>query len=162
MIGRAAALDLLRAIPERHAARGRSTLIGGQIASGAGVLADFIELHRAGKLRIIATSGTRRSSLTPDVPTFREQGFAGVEGTGWNALVAPPGTPQAVVDRWSRLIMAAVRSPSAEKPRLGVSRPAPRRNSLPRSSPPYRALGPIIKAAGSPSNSVIRASRREA
>jgi len=111
MIGRAAGIELLH-VPYRSAAQLAANLMGGQVASGTGALSDFIALHRAGKLRIIGTSGARRSSLAPEVPTFREQGFADVVGTGWTALFAPAKTPQAVIGWWSSIIMAALQDPA--------------------------------------------------
>ena len=84
-------------------------------------LSNLIELHRGGKVRIVATSGTRRSSLLPDVPTFREQGLDTVVGNGWIAMHAPAGTPQAIVDEVSAAIGATLRIPEvrARMIRLG-------------------------------------------
>jgi len=110
MIGRAAGIELVH-VPYRSAAPLRADLMGGQVASGTGALSDFIELHRAGKLRLLGISGDQRATLAPEVPTFREQGFAAVAGTGWTALVAPARTPQAAIDRWSGAIAVALRDP---------------------------------------------------
>jgi tripartite-type tricarboxylate transporter receptor subunit TctC len=72
-------------------------------------------MHRAGKIRIIATSGTRRSTLLPDVATFREQGLAEIEGTGWIAMYAPAGTPKASIDTVSAAVGAALRIPEVRE-----------------------------------------------
>lgn len=121
MIGRAAGIDLV-SVAYKGGAPLAVGLMGGQVPAGLSALSDFIELHRTGRILILATSGIRRSSLTPEVPTFKEQGFAGIEGTGWTALFAPARTPQAVVDRWSRLIVAALRTTEVREKliRLGV------------------------------------------
>jgi len=88
-----------------------SDLAGGQIPAGISALSDLIELHRGGRLRIIATSGARRSPLLPAVPTFREQGFPAIEGTGWIGFYAPAKTPKPVIDHWSTVIVKVVQTP---------------------------------------------------
>jgi tripartite-type tricarboxylate transporter receptor subunit TctC len=86
-------------------------LVGGHIASGISALSDLIALHRAGKVRILATSGAERSPVLREVPTFREQGYPSIEATGWHAVYAPAQTPQPVVEQLSATIVAAVSSP---------------------------------------------------
>jgi tripartite-type tricarboxylate transporter receptor subunit TctC len=110
MIGRATGLDLVH-VPYKGGAPLVAALMGGEVASGLSALSDFTALHRAGRIRILATSGTRRSSLAPEVATFDEQGFAGIAGTGWTALFAPTATPRAVIDRWSSTVMTALQTP---------------------------------------------------
>jgi tripartite-type tricarboxylate transporter receptor subunit TctC len=107
MLGREAGLALVQ-VPYKGVGPLEVELIGGQIAAGISAVSDFIPLHRAGKLRILATSGAKRSPLLPAVPTFREQGFQSLEAAGWHGLYAPAGTPQAVIDRLSRMVDAAL------------------------------------------------------
>jgi tripartite-type tricarboxylate transporter receptor subunit TctC len=150
MIGRAAGIELVH-VPYRSAASLAADLMGGQVASGTGALSDFIELHRAGKIRIMGTSGTQRSSLAPEVPTFKEQGFASVEGMGWVALVAPANTPQAVIDRWSRLVMAALQTSDLREKliRLGVEPTGTTPEALAAIiAADIVRWGPIVKASG--------------
>jgi tripartite-type tricarboxylate transporter receptor subunit TctC len=52
---------------------------------------------RAGRARLIATSGARRFALLPELPTVAEQGFAGFDSYGWNGILAPAGTPRPIV-----------------------------------------------------------------
>ena len=99
------------AVPYRGLAPLSVDLAGGHVAAAMDALSNLIEMHRHGTARIIATSGTRRSSLVPDVPTFREQGLDTVEGNGWIAMYAPAGTPQTAVDEVSAAIGAALRIP---------------------------------------------------
>jgi tripartite-type tricarboxylate transporter receptor subunit TctC len=54
---------------------------------------------RSGKLKVLATTAPQRSALMPDAPTFAEAGVPGVEAVAWQGVVAPAGTPKAVVDR---------------------------------------------------------------
>jgi tripartite-type tricarboxylate transporter receptor subunit TctC len=138
-------------VPYRGAAPLVADLMGGQVASGTGALSDFIELHRAGRIRIIGTSGTRRSSLAPEIATFKEQGFAGVEGMGWTSLVAPAGTPRAVIDWWSSIIMAALRTSELREKliHLGVEPTGTTSEALAAIIAADTARwGPIVKASG--------------
>jgi tripartite-type tricarboxylate transporter receptor subunit TctC len=70
-----------------------TALAGNQIASGIDVLGEQLELAKAGKIRILASSGDKRSKLAPDVPTFKELGFANIQAQGWYAMYAPARTP---------------------------------------------------------------------
>jgi tripartite-type tricarboxylate transporter receptor subunit TctC len=99
------------AVPYRGLAPLSVDLAGGHVAAAMDALSNLIEMHRHGTARIIATSGARRSSLVPDVPTFREQGLDTVEGNGWIAMYAPAGTPRTAVDEVSAAIGAALRIP---------------------------------------------------
>ena len=85
--------------------------MGGQLASGIESVTNLIELHNAGKVRILAISGASRSPLAPSIPTFREQGLTNTDATGWVGVFAPAGTPRGVVDRISAAIVEAVRIP---------------------------------------------------
>ena len=90
-------------------------LMNGQLAAAISALSDFGALHRAGKLRVLATSGAKRSPLLPEVPTFREAGYTAVEATGWHGVFAPGGAPQAAIDRWSGAIVAALQVPEVRE-----------------------------------------------
>ena len=110
LLAKRSGIELLH-VPYRSAALVETDLIGGRIAAGISAESDFTALYRAGRLRILATSGRLRSRLFPEVPTFRELGFETVEGAGWHAIFAPAGTPKAVIDRWSASIRAALGNP---------------------------------------------------
>ena len=110
MVARASGVDLVH-VPYRGLAQIQSELIGGQIGAAISGIADYLALHRAGRVRIIATSGPMRSPLLPSVPTFAEQGFPSVVAIGWNAVYAPTGTPKPLVDRLSVAIVKALRTP---------------------------------------------------
>ena len=96
MLAQATGLTLEH-VPYRSAAQVQEQVLAGDLAVGLAATSDFLELHRAGRLRILATSGHRRAPQLPAVPTIREQGYA-VEAVGWTGLFAPAGTPSAVVD----------------------------------------------------------------
>lgn len=66
--------------------------VAGQIPIVSTTTSDLLEMHRAGRVRILATSGKERSPFVPEVPTFREAGYQ-IEGTGWYGIFAPAQTP---------------------------------------------------------------------
>lgn len=101
-------LDLVAA-PYRGSAPMISDMLGGQIPAGLGSTPDFIEQHRAGKVRIVAALGPRRQPVLPDVPTFAELGLVGFEAMPYFGVFAPAGTPPGTVDR----LAAAVREATA-------------------------------------------------
>jgi tripartite-type tricarboxylate transporter receptor subunit TctC len=96
MIGREAGVDIVP-VPFQGGAPLITALAGGQVVAGIDVLAEQLELHRAGKLRILATSGAQRSRVTPDVPTFREQGFPELVAQSWFGMYAPAKAPAAAI-----------------------------------------------------------------
>ena len=119
MVSRASGIELVH-VPYRGLGQVENELLGGQIAAGIGTLPDLTELHRAGRTRIIATSGARRSPLLPSVPTFREQGFAAVEAVGWTAVYAPAKTPKPTIDRLSAAIVKSLRAPAVQEKFVGL------------------------------------------
>ena len=114
MIDQATGTQLVH-VPYKGAAPMLADVMGGQIAAGVDSVTDLIELHRAGRIRIIATSGAERSPLSPAVPTFREQGLAAVDAVGWAGVYARAGTPKPVIDRLSAAIVAALRTPEIKE-----------------------------------------------
>ncbi len=84
----------LQHVPYRGSVPGVADVIAGQIASMFTPSGDFIPNHKAGKLRIIATSGPTRSPFTPDVPTFAEQGFGELTTEEWFGFYASKDTGQ--------------------------------------------------------------------
>ncbi|MFO1200697.1 MAG: tripartite tricarboxylate transporter substrate binding protein, partial [Burkholderiaceae bacterium] len=99
-------------VPYKGVAPQIQDLAGGQIAAAVadvGVPAPFVKL---GKLRPIAVTGTRRASALPDVPTFAEQGVAGMEPfSPWWGLFAPAATPAQFVARLGAEVVKIARSP---------------------------------------------------
>jgi len=72
-------------------------------------------LAQAGKVRAIATSGKTRSSITPTVPTLNEAGLPGYDAVIWLGMMAPAGTPKAVVDTLNADIQKIVTSPDVKE-----------------------------------------------
>ena len=73
--------------------------IGGQVPVMYADLVAALPHIKAGKLRAIAIGSPQRVAMLPDVPTIAEQGFKGYDAVSWGGLLAPAGTPKAVVDR---------------------------------------------------------------
>ena len=93
-------LDLVAA-PYRGSAPMMADMLGNQIPAGIGSVPDFIENHKAGKLRVIGVLGDKRQTSMPEVPTMLEQGIKGFENTPYYGIYAPKGTPQTFVERFS-------------------------------------------------------------
>ena len=110
MIARGAALDLVH-VPYNGGGPLMTAVMGNQVSTGIDTLVDQIELHRSGKVRLLASSGAQRSPLLADVPTFAEAGLKGVEGTSWFAVYAPAKTPEATVRQLNTAINAALAAP---------------------------------------------------
>ena len=90
-------------------------LLSGRIQIGGDQLSTSLAEIRAGQLKALATAGSKRIAVLPDVPTVREQGFAALEFEGWNGLLAPAKTPRAVIEKLQRETAAAVRHPDVQK-----------------------------------------------
>lgn len=108
LLGLTANVDL-RHVPYRGSVPGITDVVGGQIAAMVTPSGDFLANHRAGKLRMIATSGRQRSPFSPEVPTFAEQGFADLTTEEWFGFYAPAQTPAAVIARANAAVNAAVK-----------------------------------------------------
>jgi tripartite-type tricarboxylate transporter receptor subunit TctC len=89
-------------------------LIGGQVPVAFDTLDTLVAQHEAGKLRILATSGPKRASATPGVPTFREAGL-NLVATGWNVFYAPATMPKDVVDRYATAIGEVMKEPDTQR-----------------------------------------------
>jgi tripartite-type tricarboxylate transporter receptor subunit TctC len=111
MIGRETGIEMLH-VPYKGSSPMTADLMGGQIASGVDALANVVELHRAGRLRILAVSGAERAPGAPDLPTFREQGLPSVDAEGWIGMFAPAGTPPATIRLLQGAITKALRAPA--------------------------------------------------
>ncbi|WP_398493068.1 Bug family tripartite tricarboxylate transporter substrate binding protein [Variovorax sp.] len=108
LLGLTANVDL-RHVPYRGSVPGITDVVGGQIAAMVTPSGDFLANHRAGKLRMIATSGRQRSPFSPEVPTFAEQGFAELTTEEWFGFYAPAQTPAAAIARANAAVNAAVK-----------------------------------------------------
>jgi tripartite-type tricarboxylate transporter receptor subunit TctC len=149
MFARAADITLTH-VPYKGTAQVLQALAAGEIAAATTLAADIGALARAGKARILATTGAKRSPAFPDVPTFREAGYD-IEGSGWYGLFAPAATPGAIVARLSTAAIDAMRAATVRSrlESLGVEPTGlgPRELAAIMKRD-YDRWGPVIKASG--------------
>lgn len=107
-------VDLVAA-PYKGSAPMMADMLGNQIPAGIGSVQDFIEYHRAGKLRMVGVLGNHRQAAMPDVPTFSELGFKGLEDEPFYGIWAPKGTPATFIDTFTRALQKVVAMPEVNK-----------------------------------------------
>jgi tripartite-type tricarboxylate transporter receptor subunit TctC len=95
-------------VPYRGSAPSITDLLAGQVQMYFDNFANLRQHVEAGTLRALAVTGTGRNPQLPAVPTMRESGYPGIEATYWNGLLAPAGTPAAVVSRLNATVNGAV------------------------------------------------------
>ncbi len=95
--------DLMH-VPYKGSAPGVQDLLGGQVSAMFSPVGDFLPYLSTGKVRILGTSAAKRSRFAPEVPTFDEMGFKGMELSEHFGLWAKAGTPEAKLDRLHGLV----------------------------------------------------------
>lgn len=108
-LSKAVGVDMKR-LPYRGGAPAINELIGGHIPLSVGTLADALQQHNAGTIRMIASSGGTRSKFTPDVPTLKESGFD-IVADSWYGLWAPKGTAAGITSELNKAVVAALAKP---------------------------------------------------
>lgn len=88
-----------------------TAVMAGQVEALFGSLPALLPQARAGKVRALAVGTPRRSPSLPDVPTVAELGYPGFDASLWLAIMAPAGTPAAIVERLNREIVAVIAQP---------------------------------------------------
>jgi tripartite-type tricarboxylate transporter receptor subunit TctC len=101
-------------VPYRGTAPAINDLIGGHVDAFFNELATSIELHKAGKARILAVTTQTRVPELPDVPTMQEAGLTGFLSDTWNAISAPPKTPAPVVAKLNAAINDVLKAPDMQ------------------------------------------------
>jgi tripartite-type tricarboxylate transporter receptor subunit TctC len=117
VLGERYKLDLVP-VPYRGSAPMIGDMLGNQIAAGVGSVPDFIENHRAGRLRVLAVLGRARQAALPEVPSFGEMGLTGFDDLPYYGFWAPAGTPAAAVEGFSQGLARAMARPEVRE-RLG-------------------------------------------
>ena len=108
-------------VPYKGSAPALADVIGGQVVftfPGIPTVQGFL---KAGKAKVLAISGDKRSPLLPDVPTFSELGYKDMDIGAWYALFAPAGTPRDVVNRLNAAIATLLTNPEFVDKQLTVS-----------------------------------------
>lgn len=127
-------------------------IIGNHVPMGTDALASQLELHRAGKLRVLGVAGTKRLSWLPDVPTIKESGYDAFDRANASyAAFVPAGTPKEVVAKLEAALLAAMRNPKVrgQIDRSGLEPTGLPGAELKRMMDEDRAYWrPIVKASG--------------
>lgn len=109
LLGKSAGIDLKHAA-YRGTQPAMQDLLGGQIAAVSGPIGDITQHLATGRIRILATSGSKRNRFAPDVPTYAEQGFKELTHSEWFAFFLPPKADAALVNRMNSALKTALAS----------------------------------------------------
>lgn len=109
-------------VPYRGTAPALQDLIGGSVDLFFDNLGSSLNLHQSEKIRILAVGSADRTDVLPGIPSVQEAGVFGFQSITWFALMAPAGTPPAVVDRLNSAILEVLRDDSvaAQFAKMGV------------------------------------------
>ena len=149
MVARALGTPLTH-VPYRGAAPAIADVAGGNVAAAVTPLTEAIELHKAGRVRVIATTGDKRSPFVEGVPTFKESGID-VYAPLWFALYAPAATPPDTVDGMRRALHQSLATPAVKErlAKLGlVAAPSSSAEQLMLQQRERALWEPVIKASG--------------
>jgi tripartite-type tricarboxylate transporter receptor subunit TctC len=145
-----AKIDIVH-VPYKGGGPAMQGFLGGQVASFFATPISSISQIRAGKAKAVATTGSKRAALMPEVPTIAEAGYAGYEALNWYGFLAPRGTPKDVIERLNREIVKALAHPQ-------VVAALHKTGTEPKSSTPdefaayikreYDTWGKVVKEAG--------------
>jgi len=105
-----AGVDIVH-VPYKGSSGARTDILGGQVQMMFDAITTMAPQVQAGKLRALGTSGKARSGVLPDVPTVSEAGVPGYEAVIWLGIMAPAGTPRAIVERLNNEIARVTGSP---------------------------------------------------
>ena len=139
-------------VPYRGSAPMDTDLVGGQIAMAFDATPTAMPLAKSGAIRALGAGMLQRIKAMPDLPTLDELGLKGYECYTWNAILAPAGTPQPIVDKLNKAINDALADPKVSSA-LEVAGIQPTPGSTPKSTAEFLATelakwAPIIKASG--------------
>jgi tripartite-type tricarboxylate transporter receptor subunit TctC len=150
IVGKSLGVEMLP-IPYKGGAPLVQDLIAGQVPIGFGSLTELIEHHRAGRLRVLAVSGTQRAKAAPEIPTFQELGLKGIDKNPWLAFFGPAGLPTAFVVNFNAAVRTAMDAPEAKErfAQIGIE-PAPTQPEGLRAwvEDALKHWGPVIRDSG--------------
>ena len=102
-------------VPYKGSGPATADLIGGHIQLSFSSAVPAMPQIQSGRLRALATTGSKRLAVLPDLPTVAEAGVAGYESSTWTAMAAPARTPQAIVERLNREVAAVLQMPDIQE-----------------------------------------------
>jgi tripartite-type tricarboxylate transporter receptor subunit TctC len=109
-----AAVDIIH-VPYKGSSEARTGVMSGQVEMMFDAITTMTPIIKGGRVRALATTGQKRSSVLPDVPTVSEGGVMGYEATIWLGIMVPTGTPKAVIDRLNAEVVKVVSRPDVKK-----------------------------------------------
>ena len=138
-------------VPYKNLPGAVTDVLGGRVDGGFFAVQSVLPHAKAGKVRLLATTGERRTPWTPDVPTLTEQGVSGADVESWIGLFAPAGTPAALLARLHQEVAAVMATPEVSETlfqggvQAGVSSPQELRELVRSELERYRR---VVAAAG--------------
>ena len=102
-------------VPYKGAPEAATAVAAGEIDVGFPSVTSALPLLSVGKLKPLAVSSAKRSSLMPSLPTLDESGLTGYQRTGWNGLLAPAGVPKEIIARLNAVIVKAANTPEMKE-----------------------------------------------
>ena len=138
-------------VPYKNLPGAVTDVLGGRVDGGFFAVQSVLPHAKAGKVRLLATTGERRTPWTPDVPTLQEQGVTGADVESWIGLFAPSGTPSAIVSRLHQEVAVLLAAPEVAETlfqggvQVGVAAPNELRDLVKTELERYRG---IVAAAG--------------
>ncbi len=166
-------VELSRMNALKYGSSGNGTILhlaGEMLKASSGADLGFLDLSislpqiKAGKLKVLATTGERRTAVLPDVLTVAESGYPGYAIGVWFAMFAPAGTPQGIVDKLNAETVAVLRDSAlvAKSPADACHRSRCSTIGFRRSRPcQHRSFLPCRKFSGSASHCIARRVRRQ-
>jgi len=109
-----AGVDIVH-VPYKGSDGARTGILGGQVQMMMDAITTMASNVRAGKLKAMGTTGKTRSSVLPDVPTISEAGVPGYEAGIWLGLMAPVGTPRAILERLNAEVNKVINAPEVKE-----------------------------------------------
>ncbi len=119
MLKSAAGIDLTH-VPYKGSAPAVTDLLAGQVQASMLVPGNVLPHLKAGKLKVLATTGRKRFSGTPDIPTLIEAGFADFEAVAWIGFLAPGGTPGNIIDTYHGELVRILALPEVKQRLLDI------------------------------------------
>jgi len=114
LVGRSFGVTM-NSVPYKGGAPMVQDLLGGQVPIAIGSMTDLIEYHRTGRIRILASSGAERSRIAPDIPTFLELGFKGIDKNPWMAFFGPKGMSKEFVTQFDLSVKTVLTQPDLQE-----------------------------------------------
>ena len=105
----------MQPIPYKGGAPLVQDLISAQVPLGFGSLTELIDHHRAGRIKVLAVSGTQRAKSAPEIPTFQELGLMGIDKNPWLAFFGPANMPNDFVQRFNAAVKTALDAPEVKE-----------------------------------------------